>query len=160
MLFRSKAVPWNYGVEVYYHGIKQDYWINENKNYVTNIVGASKVTRTGRIFSPDISPPITTTTLVRITNDKSSANTRGKEKEGEPAGIEEPTKDTNAEEPSSREMEEILKIIKKSDFKIVEQLAQNPSKISMLTLLLCPDTHAQALIKFLNKAHVPPRNYN
>ena len=52
-------------------------------------------------------------------------------------------------------MEEILKIIKKSDFKIVEQLGKTPSKISMLSLLLCSDAHAQALIKFLKKAHVP-----
>ena len=105
------------------------------------------MTRTGRIFSPDISPPTTTTTPVRITNDKSSTNTKGKEKESEPAGIEEPTKDVNAEDPFTHEMEEILKIIKKSNFKIVEQLGQTPSKISMLSLLLCSDVHAQALIR-------------
>ena len=34
----DKAVPWNYGAEVYYHGIKQDSWINKNKDDVTNIV--------------------------------------------------------------------------------------------------------------------------
>ena len=96
----DKAIPWNYGVEVYYHAIKQDSRINKNKADVTSIAGSSKVTRTLRFFSPDISLPITTTTLVRITNDKSSANTRGKEKEGEPAGIEAPTKDTDAKEPS------------------------------------------------------------
>ena len=113
------------------------------------------MTRTRRIFSSDISPPTTTTTLVRITNDKSRANTKGKGKEGEPVGIEAPTKDTGTEEPSTREMEEFLKIIKKSDFKIVEQLGKNPSKISMLSLLLCSDVHAQTLIKFLKKAHMP-----
>ena len=42
----DKAVPWNYGAEVYYHGIKQDSWINKDKVGVTNIVGSSKVTRT------------------------------------------------------------------------------------------------------------------
>ena len=52
-------------------------------------------------------------------------------------------------------MEEILKIIKKSDFKIVEKLGKTPSKISMLALLLFSDAHAQALIKFLKKSHVP-----
>ena len=39
-------------------------------------------------------------------------------------------------EASKQEMEEILKIIKKSDFNIVEQLGHTPSKISMLSLLL------------------------
>ena len=99
-------------------------------------------------FSPVISPPTTTTVPVRITNGNSGANTRGKEKESEPAREEAPAKKSVMEEPSTQEMEEIMKIIKKSDFKIVEQLGQTPSKISMLSLLLCSDAHAQALIKF------------
>ena len=40
-------------------------------------------------------------------------------------------------ETSQKEVEEILKIIKKSDYNVVEQLGQTPSKISMLALLLC-----------------------
>ena len=80
------------------------------------------MTRTGRTFSPNILPPTTTTTPVRITMDKPNIDTRGKEKVIEPAGIDAPTKDTDSEEPSTQEMEEIRKIIKKSDFKIVEQL--------------------------------------
>ena len=55
-------------------------------------------------------------------------------------------------------MEEILKIIKKSDYNIVEQLGQTPSKISMLALLLCSEAHTKALVKFLKSAHVPPRD--
>ena len=38
---------------------------------------------------------------------------------------------------------------------MVEQLGQTPSKISMLALLLCPEAHAKALVKFLKTAHVP-----
>lgn len=34
------------------------------------------------------------------------------------------------------EIQEFLKLIKKSDFKIVDQLNQTPSKISILSLLL------------------------
>ena len=52
-------------------------------------------------------------------------------------------------------MEEILKIIKKSDYNVVEQLGHTPSKISMLALLLCSEAHAKALVKFLKTAHVP-----
>ena len=58
-------------------------------------------------------------------------------------------------EASKQEMEEILKIIKKSDYNVVEQLGQTPSKISMLSLLLCSEAHAKALIAFLKTAHVP-----
>ena len=60
-------------------------------------------------------------------------------------------------ETSQKEMEEILKIIKKSDYDVVEQLGQTPSKISMLALLLCSETHAKALIRFLKTAHVPQK---
>ena len=58
-------------------------------------------------------------------------------------------------ETTQQEMDEILKIIRKSDYDIVEQLGQTPSKISMLALLLCSEAHAMALIKFLKAADVP-----
>ena len=52
-------------------------------------------------------------------------------------------------------MEEVLEIIRRSNYKIVEQLGKTPSKISMLSLLLCYEAHMQALVKFLKTAHVP-----
>ena len=58
-------------------------------------------------------------------------------------------------ESSRQEVKEILKIIKKSDYNVVEQLGQTPSKISMLSMLLCSEAHAKALIAFLKAAHVP-----
>ena len=100
-------------------GVKQDPWIDDNEAGVTNITGSSKVTRTGRVFSPVISPSTTTTFPIRITNDNSGASTKGKGKEGEPAREEAPAKKFVMEESSTQEMEEILNIIKKSDFKIV-----------------------------------------
>ena len=48
-----------------------------------------------------------------------------------------------------------MKIIKRSDYNIVEQLGQTPSKISMLSLLLCFEAHANSLVKFLKTSHVP-----
>ena len=51
-------------------------------------------------------------------------------------------------------MEEILKIIKKSDYNVEEQLGRTPSKISMLALLLFSEAHAKALVKFQKSAHV------
>ena len=58
-------------------------------------------------------------------------------------------------ETSKKEMEEIFKIIKRSDYNVVEQLGKTPSKISMLELLLCSKAHAKALVKFLKTTHVP-----
>ena len=34
-------------------------------------------------------------------------------------------------------------------------MGQTPSKISMLSLLLCSEAHAQALVNFLKFVHVP-----
>ena len=42
-----------------------------------------------------------------------------------PSRMEAPTKYITIEDPSTQEMEEILKIIRKSDYKIVEQLGAN-----------------------------------
>ena len=64
-------------------------------------------------------------------------------------------KETTVKDTSGQEMGEVLKIIRRSDYKIVEQMGQTPSNISMLSLLLCSGAHAQALMKFLKTAHVP-----
>ena len=71
---------------------------------------------------------------------------------GEPAQMEAPKK--IIVETSRQEIEEILKIIKKSDYNIVEQLGKTLSNIIMLSLLLCSEAHAKALISFLKIAHV------
>lgn len=56
---------------------------------------------------------------------------------------------------SSQEVEELLRIIRKSDYKMVDQLSQTPSKISILSLLLCSETHKNALVKLLSFTFVP-----
>ena len=71
------------------------------------------VTRTRRVFSPEISPP--TITHVWIPAAGLITNARGKEKVIEPALMEAPPKEVTIEDPSRQEMEEILKIIPKSD---------------------------------------------
>ena len=58
----DKSIPWNYGGEIYYHGVKQveqtaeEESSEEDNSDISNIVGTSKVTRSGRIFSPEIAP--------------------------------------------------------------------------------------------------------
>ena len=66
VLYQSdKIVPWNYGGEIYFHGIKHDELTaeeessKEDNSDISNIVGTSKITRSGRIFSPEIAPPTT-----------------------------------------------------------------------------------------------------
>ena len=138
-------MSWNYGGDIYYHGIKQDGLAAEEMSSVeedsdiSNIAGTNKITRSGRIFSPKIAPPkavfrpvavpkVTSipmtisaspptgkddTTPVVIPTNTSTADVRGK-------GIQEEHVRTKAQpltihETSKKEMEEILRIIKKSD---------------------------------------------
>src|ERR1051325_2174076 len=155
----DKAIPWNYGAEVYYHGVKQEpltieeIEVEATNPVIDNITGSSKVTRTGRVFSPEISPPKDTSTPIRIPAIEPVPEARGKEPVTHLAQTEVPKE--VVEDTSKQEMEEILKIIKKSDYNVVEQLGQTPSKISMFALLLCSEAHANALVKFLKNAHVP-----
>src|ERR1051325_1520591 len=68
----DKVITWNYGAEVHYHGVKQEPSTIEDIAFeainpdIGNIIGSSKVTRTGRVFSPEISPPKDTTTPIGI----------------------------------------------------------------------------------------------
>ncbi|XP_058774425.1 uncharacterized protein LOC131648709 [Vicia villosa] len=150
----DKAVPWSYGNDVYIHGVKQEA-LNDEPVKITNldvdnIVGTSKVTRSGRNFSLEISPDANTSTQIPASN--STADVRGKGPLLEP--VQTPVEATT-EEVSQKEMDEILKIIRKSDYDVIEQLGHTSSKISMLSLLTCFEAHAKALMKFLKAAHVP-----
>ena len=68
----DKVVPWNYGADVYYYGIKKETLISKNESIevanpnIDNIVGTSKVTRSGRVFSLEISLK-SISTPVRVT---------------------------------------------------------------------------------------------
>ncbi|KAK8492494.1 hypothetical protein V6N11_021160 [Hibiscus sabdariffa] len=53
------------------------------------------------------------------------------------------------------EAEEFLKILKHSEFNVVEQLNRLPARISMLSLLLSSEPHRNTLVKLLNQTFVP-----
>ncbi|XP_058741110.1 uncharacterized protein LOC131613458 [Vicia villosa] len=150
----DKAVPWSYGNDVYIHGVKQEALNDEPVKIpnpdIDNIVGTSKVTRSGRIFSAEISPDANTSTQVPVSD--STVDVQGKGPLLEP--VQTPVEATT-EEVSQKEMDKILKIIRKSDYDVIEQLGHTSSKISMLSLLTCFEAHAKALMKFLKDAHVP-----
>lgn len=52
------------------------------------------------------------------------------------------------------EDEEFLRIINKSDYKVVSSLNQTPSKISILSLLLSSKAHKDSLMRVLSVAHI------
>ena len=92
----DKDIPWNYGAEVYYHGVKKDPLIIKDLTVeatitdIDNITGSSKVTRTGRVFSPEISPPKDTVTPASIPAVQPVPEAQGKEPVTHPAQTEVP----------------------------------------------------------------------
>ncbi|XP_050896739.1 uncharacterized protein LOC127103531 [Lathyrus oleraceus] len=99
---------------------------------VTNIAGMSRMTRSGRIYTPEF-----------------NVTPQGPNKE---STVVAPTKEP--EVVQSEDAVEFLKLIKRSDYKVVDQLHQTPSKISILSLLLNSQAHREALLKVLAQAHV------
>ena len=55
---------------------------------------------------------------------------------------------------TNQEADEFLKIIKRSDYRVVDQLHQTPAKISILLLLINLDEHRDSLMKVLSSTHV------
>ncbi|XP_027150237.1 uncharacterized protein LOC113750467 [Coffea eugenioides] len=56
---------------------------------------------------------------------------------------------------SENEAVDFLKMLKRSEYKIVEQLDRMPSQISFLNLLLTSQLHKEALLKILNETQIP-----
>ncbi|XP_050915899.1 uncharacterized protein LOC127130992 [Lathyrus oleraceus] len=133
----TKAVPWMYDTSVYIHGQKIQEEPLKSSDPMINITGTSGITRSGRIF-------VSTPTLIGTINP--STSDKGKQIDGA----------QQRQDPApSNEVDEFLRIIKKSDYRVVDQLNQTPSKIPMLSLLMCSEAHRDALVKFLRTAHVP-----
>ncbi|XP_050889483.1 uncharacterized protein LOC127094733 [Lathyrus oleraceus] len=140
----EKAVPWIYQPRAFKQG-QEDRPVVINEPNVTSIVGPAGMTRSGRVFAP------------RAVD----ASTKAKGKEvSTPVQIPVPSREMqemhlSPKAPVTREeAEEFLRIIKKSDYKVVDQLNQTPSKISMLSLLLNSKAHRNSLLKVLSAAHI------
>ncbi|PKI41143.1 hypothetical protein CRG98_038466 [Punica granatum] len=56
---------------------------------------------------------------------------------------------------TDQEAEAFMKVIKASEYKVVEQMGKSPAHISLLALLLSSEPHRNALLKVLTTAQVP-----
>ncbi|KAI5383462.1 hypothetical protein KIW84_070738 [Lathyrus oleraceus] len=152
----ERAIPWHYGGSVYTHdhGVEQPLKVEEVqdqksepgieiKDPAVDIVGGiGRFTTSGRLFSP----PVT-----QLDSVDAAAKAEGKQVVNE--GTSAPH--AGSEPAFAKDVDELLRIIKKRDYKVVDQLIQTPSKISILSLLLCLEAHREALLKVLNAAYVP-----
>ncbi|XP_058784970.1 uncharacterized protein LOC131659861 [Vicia villosa] len=112
-----------------------EYESNANTD-VTNIVGPGGMTRSGRIFNTA----------------KSKENSAQANDQATVAPTEKST--PIDKEATNKDAEEFLALIKKSDYKVVDQLHQTPSRISLLSLLIHSEKHRDTLMKILSAAHV------
>lgn len=113
----EKVVPWRYEPKVYKQGHESKPLVIIEPT-VTSIVGPGGMTRSGRVFSQR---------TVEVANDTSvlAHNTESQGGSLSPKDV-----------VSLKEVEEFLRIIRKIDYKVVDQLNQTPSKFSMLSLFL------------------------
>ena len=94
------------------------------------------MTRSGRLFAPVVWRDVDAGKKV-VENDEPKKAT------GETSGA-----------TLEKEVDDILKIIKMSDYRIVDQLLQTPSKISILPLLMNSSAHRESLMRVLDQAFV------
>ncbi|XP_050876947.1 uncharacterized protein LOC127080679 [Lathyrus oleraceus] len=112
----EKAVPWHYGSDVYYHGVKQVFIHvpakkeEVEKEYVNagDFSSAGRITRSGKVFSPP-NP-----------QDVADALEKAKEKQVDdgPGPVQVNLPKDDAGSSIAQEVEELLKIIRKSDYKL------------------------------------------
>ncbi|GAU52002.1 hypothetical protein TSUD_418060, partial [Trifolium subterraneum] len=123
-----RAVPYRYDATMLQDGVETPI---PPLISVDNIADNSKILRSGRILPGVV-----------------------QEKTGSPVEKTQIPDSSGTSERVYEDSDEILKMIKRSEYKIVDQLLQTPSKISILSLLMNSDAHRDALMKVLDQAYV------
>ncbi|KAA0066096.1 uncharacterized protein E6C27_scaffold21G00870 [Cucumis melo var. makuwa] len=137
-----KVVPWWYDCQVI------------TGPSVDNITGISGITRSRRCYKPDnLTVP-------------SDGLILEQGRKNEKRNVKEHCKDQDVEMPiiakdieykklvTDEEANELLKIVKQNEYKIIKQMHHTPARISLLSLFLNSEPHRKVLLDILNKAHV------
>ncbi|KAI5434521.1 hypothetical protein KIW84_021378 [Lathyrus oleraceus] len=147
----DKAVPFRYNPVAVEDGRE----VSLPSTSITNIADVSGLTRSGRVFS---APKPQARVVASDTVERpvgTAVNVKNPAPVAEPSSVQK----THASSvgPSgivNEECDEMLRLIKKSEYNVVDQLLQTPSKISVLSLLLNSEPHREALQKVLDLAYV------
>ncbi|XP_050876657.1 uncharacterized protein LOC127080379 [Lathyrus oleraceus] len=138
----EKTVPWIYQPRAFKQG-QEDQPLMINEPNITSIVGPTGMTRSGRVFAPRTADTSTKAKRKEVVIQILVPNQEMQDMHLSPKAA-----------VTREEAEEFLRIIKKSDYKVVDQLNQTPSKISMLSLLLSSEAHMNSLLEVLSAAHI------
>ncbi|KAI5429344.1 hypothetical protein KIW84_034087 [Lathyrus oleraceus] len=146
----DKAVPFRYNHVAVQDGVE----VPLPSTSVTTIADVSGLTRSGRVFSApakavsseSVERPVGNAVNVQnpaldVAKPSSSVQKTPVSSDG-PSGI------------VDEESDEMLRLIRKSEYNIVDQLLHTPSKISILSLLLNSEPHRESLQKVLDLAYV------
>ncbi|KAI4357205.1 hypothetical protein L6164_001169 [Bauhinia variegata] len=136
----NHAIPWNYGVKVeMVKGKLEDQGVSQKDDGVINVGATAGFTRSGRYYLP---------------NDIQKQKDKGKGK-----GVIKGNPITGRKEKDPEDLmddEEFLKVLKHSEYNIVDQLKKTPARVSLLSLIMSSEAHRKTLQKFLDQAYVNP----
>ncbi|KAI5418127.1 hypothetical protein KIW84_042673 [Lathyrus oleraceus] len=152
--YSEKAVPYRYNVVALENGKE----VPLPSSSVVNIADVSGLTRSGRVF---LAPPKPQADVRRNDNVGYAERRVGNAMNApNPALVVKPAstlKTSVSVGPSGNAKEdcdEMLRLIKRSEYNVVDQLLQTPSKIFVLSLMMNSEPHREAMQKVLDVAYV------
>ncbi|KAI5416224.1 hypothetical protein KIW84_041319 [Lathyrus oleraceus] len=136
----DKVVPYQYNATMIKNG--QEVPLPTTSS-VVSVADVMKVTHNGQVFGP-VFPENKEETIVGKKMEVPNVDPVGcsKYKSGESRKL------------KANDDDEVLRLIKRSEFNVVEQLLQTPSKIYVLSLLMNSEGHREALQRVLEQAYV------
>ncbi|KAI5427609.1 hypothetical protein KIW84_032859 [Lathyrus oleraceus] len=144
----EKVIPFRYNVVAVEDGKEMSLPFSS----IVSIVDVSGLTRIGRVFSAPPKPQATADSIERpIGNAGSTPNPAPVVKSS--STLITPTS-VGPSGNMKEDYDEMLRLVKRSEYNVVDQLLQTPSKISVLSLLLNSEPHREALHKVLDVAYV------
>jgi len=148
----NKAIPWRYTPLVIGKGAATE--VDSLSAKVTNIIGLSSVTRSGRVFAPPHPTELPSKGKAPMTQESVGAATLSKEVDPPVVKGAKKKEDLQGRAVTLEEAHEFLRLIQQSEFKVVEQLNKTTARISLLEQLMSFEPHHALLVKVLNEAHV------
>ncbi|KAI5401189.1 hypothetical protein KIW84_065874 [Lathyrus oleraceus] len=144
----DKAIPFRYNVVAVEDGKE----VPLSSSSVVSIADVSGLTHSGRVFSAPPKPQAVVDSVeCPVGNAVISPNPTLVVK---PSSVQKTPASVGPSGNLKEDCDEMLRIIKKSEYSVVDQLLQTPSKISVLSLLLNSEPHREALQKVLDVAYV------
>ncbi|KAI5400197.1 hypothetical protein KIW84_065211 [Lathyrus oleraceus] len=150
----EKAVPYRYNDAAVENGKE----VPLPSSFVVNIADVNGLTRSGRVFSAPPKPQADTRKNDNADYAESPignvVNAPNPELVAKPASTLRTPASAGPSGNAKEDCDEMLRLIKRSEYNVVDQLLQTPSKISVLSLLMNSEPHQEALQKVLDVAYV------